>query len=77
MAVLAYFHKISEQDGTVAYRVGSSPEDLSKVLSLDTETRRVLPGDDPVTHQLLAAARKIVRLQTEAGTWPEKGMTAS
>ena len=77
MAILAYFEKAAEDPRMIRYRWGDSPTELERELVMEKETSRLLPGDEPPTIQLMAAARKIHRLKRDTGLWPERGMTAS
>jgi hypothetical protein len=77
VAILAYFEKTGEDHREVSYRFGDSPDFLNREVVLEKESRRLIPGTDELTIQLMAVARKIVALEMTSGNWPDKGMTAS
>lgn len=77
MAILAYFQKAGEDSRTIRYRWGGAPDEMDRELVMEKATETLLPGLEPPTIQLMATARKIYKLKSTTGTWPEQGMTAS
>lgn len=77
MAILAYFEMAGEDPRMIRYRWGSAPDAMDQELVLEKATARLLPGQAPPTIQQMAAVRKIFTLRERAGTWPQRGVTAS
>ncbi|MFJ8308845.1 MULTISPECIES: hypothetical protein [unclassified Streptomyces] len=77
MASLIYFKKISEQSDSICYAFGEDPEEMTRQLIMNTETRTSTPGDDQVNYAYLNASRKINAVFEERKQWPERGMSVS
>lgn len=77
MGMLAYFEKISEEETTVSYRVGDSPNNMPHIIRLDNATRRIIPTQGRVPPYLLSAALKITRCRQDDGAWPSRGVKTS
>ncbi|MEV7471024.1 hypothetical protein AB0O20_31630 [Streptomyces kronopolitis] len=77
MAALVYFHKLSEESSAVVYSFGDSPSEMTRILTMDSRTRRSQPDDGNVNHSFLNASRKINALYDAEHQWPARGMSAS
>ncbi|MEU3370809.1 hypothetical protein ACFYM2_03740 [Streptomyces sp. NPDC006711] len=77
MASLVYFKKLSERPGSIRYSFGDDPAEMSRTLTLATDSRTAVPDDGDIDYTYLKASRKINALFDERNAWPERGMSAS
>lgn len=74
MAGLAYYAKAEEDEFSVTYRYGRSPEVLDSLLSVDKRTLLTSPElqtEPGLTARI--ALTKIVTTFRDRGDWPERG----
>ncbi|MFD3556566.1 hypothetical protein [Streptomyces goshikiensis] len=77
MAALVYFRKVSEDPDWVRYEFGDDPGNFSRLLRVKKATGSSAAEDGQTDYTFLKASRKINKMSTEAGQWPDRGMSAS
>lgn len=73
MAIAVFFRRTAEQNSTVVYEFGPSPDQTDRHLVIDTVTEDVRPAAGIPDHVTVKVALRILRLRHETGTWPETG----